>query len=149
MGRYRFIVLLAFGCLLASFQSGCSSALAVFPIAQSHHIPVDAKVTPLGQAEGTSEHFEATSGGLVDLLDPNNQQAAIQDAIKKKQGDALTNYVLSLYAVRGAIPGIDIITFWWVHWKAEGTVIKIERGPSSIPPPAGSPPARLEQEPRR
>jgi hypothetical protein len=141
--------MLALGCLLASLQFGCSSAVAVFPTAQSHHIPVDARVTPLGQAEATSEHFEATSGGLVDLLDPNNQQAAIQEAIKKKQGDALTNYVLSLYAVRAAIPGIDIITFWWVHWKVEGTVVKVERGTSLAPSQTGSPPLKLEQEPRR
>lgn len=138
--------------LLACGASGCTSALAVFPTAQSHQIPRDAKVVPLGYAEGTAEHFEATFGGLVDLLDPNAQQAAVREAIQKKQGDLLTDYVLSFYAVRAAIPGIDLLNFWWVHWKAEGTVAKVEMGqsgPVSPASPGGTLPPKTEQEPRR
>lgn len=126
--------------------SACTSALAVFPTTQSHEIPADATLVPLGPSEGASEHFEVTFGGLVDLLDPTNQQAAVQEAIKKKQGDALTDYVLSFYAVRGAIPGIDIITFWWVHWKAEGTVVRVEPATSAT---ASRPPAGPGKEPGR
>lgn len=126
--------------------SACTSALAVFPTIQSHEIPGGATLVSLGPSEGASEHFEVTFGGLVDLLDPNSQQAAVQDAIKKKQGDALTDYVLSFYAVRAAIPGIDLINFWWVHWKAEGTVVRVETAASA---PAGGPPARSDTEPRR
>lgn len=147
--RFIAIVLVAFGGLLASLQSGCSTALGVFPASQSHQIPAGAKVVPLGQSEGTSEHFEATFGGLLDLLDPNNQQAAIQDAIKKKQGDALTDYVLSFYAARAAIPGIDLLTLWWVHWKAEGMVVKVEAGLPVTLAPAGSSMPKIEPEIRR
>lgn len=135
--------------LLACGVSGCTTALAVFPTAQSHQIPRDAKVVPLGHAEGTAEHFEATFGGLVDLLDPNSQQEAVREAIQKKQGDLLTDYVLSFYAVRAAIPGIDLLNIWWVHWKAEGTVAKVELTPSALPLPPGSPPSKPEREPRR
>lgn len=135
--------------LLAASGSGCTTALAVFPTAQSHQVPSDAKVVPLGHAEGTAEHFEATFGGLLDLLDPNAQQAAVQDAIKKKQGDLLTDYVLSFYAVRAAIPGIDLLNIWWVHWKAEGTVAKVELTPSTPPLPPGNLPSKSEREPRR
>jgi hypothetical protein len=129
--------------------SGCTSALAVFPTAQSHQVPGDAKIVPLGQAEGTAEHFEVTFGGLVDLLDPNSQQEAVREAIRKKQGDLLTDYVLSFYAVRAAIPGIDLLNIWWVHWKAEGTVAKVELTPSAPPLPPGSPPSKSERESRR
>jgi len=135
--------------LLACGVSGCTTALAVFPTAQSHQIPRDAKVVPLGHAEGTAEHFEATFGGLVDVLDPNSQQEAIREAIQKKQGDLLTDYVLSFYAVRAAIPGIDLLNIWWVHWKAEGTVAKVELTPSAPPLPPGSLPSQPEREPRR
>ncbi len=103
----------------------------------------------LGHAEGTAEHFEATFGGLVDLLDPNSQQEAVQEAIQKKHGDLLTDYVLSFYAVRAAIPGIDLLNIWWVHWKAEGTVAKVELTPSALPLPPGSLPSKPEREPRR
>ena len=132
--------------------SGCTTALAVFPTAQSHQIPGNAKVVPLGHAEGTAEHFEATFGGLVDLLDPNSQQEAVREAIQKKQGDLLTDYTLSFYAVRAAIPGIDLLNIWWVHWKAEGTVAKVEMGqpgPSSPASPGGSLLPQTQQEPRR
>ncbi|MDE3243435.1 MAG: hypothetical protein KGO52_12025 [Nitrospirota bacterium] len=135
--------------LLACGALGCTSALAVFPTVQSHQIPGDAKVVPLGQAEGTSEHFEVTFGGLVDLLDPNSQQEAVREAIQKKQGDLLTDYVLSFYAVRAAIPGIDLLNFWWVHWKAEGTVAKVELTSSAPPLPPGSVPSKSEREPRQ
>ncbi len=135
--------------LLTVGASGCTSALAVFPTTQSHQVPRDAKVVPLGLAEGTAEHFEVTFGGLVDLLDPNSQQEAVWAAIQKKQGDLLTDYVLSFYAVRAAIPGIDLLNFWWVHWKAEGTVAKVELTSSAPPLPSGSLPSQPEQEPQR
>lgn len=134
---------------LALLLGGCTSALAVFPTAQSHQIHGDAKVVPLGPAEGAAEHFEVTFGGLVDLLDPNSQQAAVREAIQKKHGGLLTDYVLSFYAVRAAIPGIDLLTVWWVHWKAEGTVAKVDMGPSGSSLPGGSPLPKTEQEPRR
>ncbi|MBM4134226.1 MAG: hypothetical protein FJ245_10690 [Nitrospira sp.] len=135
--------------LLAASGSGCTTALGVFPTAQSHQIPNDAKVVPLGHAEGTAEHFEATFGGLVDLLDPTSQQEAIREAIQKKQGDLLTDYVLSFYAVRAALPGVDLLTIWWVHWKAEGTVAKVEQASSAPPLPPGNLPAKSEREPGR
>lgn len=135
--------------LLACGVSGCTSALAVFPVTQSHQIPGDAKIVPLGQAEGTADHFEATFGGLPDLLDPSSQQEAVREAIQKKQGDLLTDYVLSFNAVRAGIPGIDLLTFWWVHWKAEGTVAKVELTPSAPSLPPGSLPSKSEREPRR
>lgn len=135
--------------LLAVGASGCTSALAVFPVTHSHQIPGDAKIVPLGQAEGTAVHFEVTFGGLVDLLDPTSQQAAVREAIQKKQGDLLTDYTLSFYAVRAATPGIDLLTIWWVYWKAEGTVAKVEMGQPGPALPGGSPLPKTEQEPRR
>ncbi len=141
---------------LAVGTSGCMSALAVFPTAQSHYVPGEARIVPLGPSEGTAEHFEVTFGGLVDLLDPNAQQKAIQEAIQQKHGDLLTDYVLSFYAVRAAIPGIDLLTIWWVHWKAEGVVAKVEGGQAGPPSglsvpvlPNGSPLPKIDQEPKR
>ncbi len=112
--------------LLGLFLQGCSSALGVWPVTQSHYTNQDDKIVSLGSVKGTAGDWIFTFGGLADVMHPDISQEVVREALQEKKADLLTDYTLSLRGTRVPIfliPGLD---FWWVSWTAEGVAAKIE-----------------------
>jgi hypothetical protein len=123
--------------LAGLLTQGCSSALGVWPVTQSHYVNEDLRVVPIGPTKATAGDWVFTFGGLADIMHPDISQKAVQEAIREKKADLLADYTLSLRGTRFPIfliPGLD---FWWISWTAEGTAAKIEPGqPAQAPEPA-------------
>nr|MBI3612204.1 hypothetical protein [Nitrospirota bacterium] len=118
---------------LTLLAGGCSSALGIWPVAQSHYTNPDAKIVPLGPTRGSAGQWFFTYGGLADVMHPDIAQEAVREAIREKRADLLTDYTLSLRGTRAPIfliPGLDL---WWVSWTAEGTAAKLDRPPPTLP----------------
>jgi len=112
---------------LALLAAGCSSALGVWPVPQSHYTDQDVRLVSLGPAKGAAGQWFFTYGGLADVMHPDIAQEAVREALREKRADLLTDYTLSLRGTRAPIfliPGLDL---WWVSWTAEGTAAKIEQ----------------------
>jgi len=130
--------LLLVGLLIQS----CSAARGVWPVAQSHEIYPDTRIVPIGEAKGEGRDWFFTYGGVVDMMHPDIQKEAVNEAIKSKGGTLLIDYTLSLKATR--IPfGLFIVGLdgWWITWTAEGTAAKMELvKPEPAPEGAGKAP---------
>jgi hypothetical protein len=111
---------------------GCTSAVAVFPEAQSRVIYPHDWVMPIGEGRASTTWYDLTFSGLPDFIDPQLGQEAVREAIRSRQGDLLTDYALSLHLTQLSSPfNITIFsyqlfpTFWIIRWTAEGTVAKV------------------------
>jgi hypothetical protein len=97
---------------------------------------------PIGEAKGEGSDWFFTYGGVVDMMHPDIQKEAVNEAIKSKGGNLLIDYTLSLKATR--VPfGLFIVGLdgWWITWTAEGTAAKMEIvKPESAPEGAGKAP---------
>lgn len=136
--------------LLACGASGCTSALGVWPVAQSHVSYPETKIAPLGETKATARDFEFTLSGVPDIMHPDIAHRAVHDAIAAKGGDLLTDYTLSLYVTQ--IPfGLFIagVNGWVITWTAEGTAAKLEFVKPGQPVPSPGTAPKSEQEPRR
>ena len=122
---------------------GCTSAVAVWPEAQSRvTYPYD-KIVAMGEARASTTGYDISWSGIPDFIDPQLGKEAVQKAIRVKRGDLLIDYTLSLYLIGLSSPfnvtmfNFPLIpNFWIITWTAEGTAAKLENAetqPSAQP----------------
>lgn len=135
---------------LISAIGGCTAAVGVWPVAQSHVTYPETTVVPLGEAKATARAFEFTLGGVPDIMDPDIARRAVHDAIAAKGGDLLADYTLSLYLIQ--VPfGLFIagVNGWVIIWTAEGTAAKLEFVKSGQPVSGPETAPKSEPEPQQ
>lgn len=122
---------------------GCTSAVAVWPEAQSRvTYPYD-RIVPIGEASAHTTGYDISFSGIPNFIDPQLGKEAVQDAIRSKRGDLLIDYTLSLYLIGLSSPFnvrmfnfFLIPNFWIITWTAEGTAAKLG---GAEPEPQASP----------
>jgi hypothetical protein len=119
--RRIFMFLILIG-VLAAANIGCSVGSGAWLRPQSHFDFPNSNVIPLGKAQGQAS---TSSIFIPTIFDADVQEAAIQDALRKKGGDILIDYVMS-YEVT-AIPLI-FLTVYETKIKVDGTACKMEIG---------------------
>lgn len=125
--------------LCAALTAGGCAAVGVWPVPNTHELPPDTRVVPIGEVKGYAKDWFFTFGGVPDIIHPDIAQEATKDALAAKKADLLINSVYSLYVTR--IPlGLYIagVNAWIISWTVEGTAAKFE------PRPPGPTPAKPE-----